>query len=93
MKVRISDKIKYLDEKILSNFVHTRDLYFSLKFVAFLVDIRPDVLLTIIDSININLNSPDLPPSIDIGLNFISRMEKKMVGNLVRINFKDLHRD
>lgn len=29
-----------------------------------------------------------LPPSIDIGLNFLSRKEEKIVPNLVRINYK-----
>ena len=36
VKVRISDKIKTIDEKVLEKFVHTRDMYFTLKFVAFL---------------------------------------------------------
>ena len=30
---------------------------------------------------------PELPPSIDIGLNYINRHEEKLVPNLVRINF------
>jgi hypothetical protein len=39
---------------------------------------------------NINIYTPKnskLPPSIDVGLNFFSRKEKKIVPNLVRINF------
>ena len=87
VKVRISDKIKTLDDKTLEKFVHTRDMYFTLKFSAFLAETRADILLTILDSINIILDRADLPPSIDIGLNFISRQEKKIVPNLVRINF------
>lgn len=66
-------------------------MYFTLKFSAFLAETRSDILLTILDSINILLDRADLPPSIDIGLNFISRQEKKIVPNLVRINFDGAH--
>lgn len=83
------DKIKTIDDKTLEKFVHTRDLYFTLKFAAFLLETRSDILLTILDSINIVLNRAELPPSIDIGLNFISRQEQKIVSNLVRVNFED----
>lgn len=31
-----------------------------------------------------------MPPSIDIGLNFINRHEEKLVPNLVRINFENI---
>jgi len=44
-------------------------------------------LLTLLESINIKLNVPEMPPSIDIGLNYINRSEEKLVPNLVRINF------
>jgi hypothetical protein len=48
---------------------------------------RPDVLLTLMESVNIIVSHPQMPPSIDIGLNFINRVEEKLVPNLVRINF------
>ncbi len=39
------------------------------------------------ESVNIIVSHPQMPPSIDIGLNFINRVEEKLVPNLVRINF------
>lgn len=48
-----------------------------------------DQLQTILGSINvITPPSSKLPPSIDIGLNFMSRREYKIVPNLVRVNFR-----
>ena len=87
VKVRIIDTIKPIPEKVLKDIVHTRDLYFTLKFCAFLTKIKFDILLTLLDSIPILLEQPGLPPSIDIGLNFISRQEEKLVTNIVRINY------
>ena len=67
---------------------NTDEIFFTLRFAAELVNIRPDVLLTIIDSINVRLpKQKGLPESIDIGLNFISRFQYKLVPNLVRINY------
>ena len=54
------------------------------------MNLRSDILLTIIDSIHIRLpNEKNLPESIDIGLNFISRRNIQLVPNLVRINYDD----
>ena len=51
---------------------------------------KPDVLLTLLESVNIIVSHPQMPPSIDIGLNFINRHEQKLVPNLVRINFEGI---
>lgn len=48
------------------------------------------MLLTLLETINIEISDPKLPPSIDIGLNFINRQEEKLVPNLVRINFENV---
>ena len=49
---------------------------------------KPDIALTILDTVSIVLpKQKNLPDSIDIGLNFISRQDNTIVPNLVRINF------
>ena len=51
---------------------------------------RPDILLTLIDSLSIALpKQKGLPESIDIGMNFISRKNTQLVPNLVRINYDE----
>lgn len=37
VKVRLGEKIKQIDDKKLSNIVHTREIYFTLKFCAFVL--------------------------------------------------------
>lgn len=47
-----------------------------------------DHLQTVMSNINIiTPKDSKLPPSIDIGLNLMSRKEEKIVPNLVRVNF------
>ncbi len=49
---------------------------------------KPDIALTILDTVSIELpRQKNLPDSIDIGLNFINRQDNKIVPNLVRVNF------
>jgi len=49
---------------------------------------KPDIALTILDTVSILLpRQKNLPESIDIGLNFISRSDNKLVPNLVRLNY------
>jgi hypothetical protein len=53
---------------------------------------KPDIALTILDTVSIELpRQKNLPDSIDIGLNFISRYDNKLVPNLVRLNFAKDH--
>ncbi len=53
---------------------------------------KHDIILTILDTVSISLpKQKNLPDSIDIGLNFISRYDAKLVPNLVRINFDKKH--
>jgi len=50
------------------------DIYFSLRFAAEVVGLKFDHLQTIMGSINVvTPKDSKLPPSIDIGLNFMSR--------------------
>lgn len=50
------------------------DIFFSLRFAAEILRTKFDQLQTILGSINvIPPRNSQLPPSIDIGLNFISR--------------------
>lgn len=64
------------------------DIFFSLRFAAEIVGLKFDHLQSILGSINVvTPKDSKLPPSIDIGLNFMSRKEHKIVPNLVRINF------
>ena len=65
------------------------DIFFSLRFAAEIVKLPYDHLQTILGNINIiTPKESKLPPSIDIGLNFMSRRAKKIVPNLVRVNFR-----
>lgn len=47
VKVQVGNKIKAIDDKTLSNFVHTRELFFNLNLAAFLVETRSSILLTL----------------------------------------------
>lgn len=65
------------------------DIFFSLRFSAEILRMKYDHLQTILGNINIvTPKGSKLPPSIDIGLNLFSRKEKKIVPNLIRINFE-----
>ena len=65
------------------------DIFFSLRFSAEILKMQFDQLQTILGSINIiTPKDSKLPPSIDVGLNFMSRREHKIVPNLVRVNFR-----
>ena len=91
--MKIKKKIKTLPNEVLKKIVNTDEIYFSLRFSAFIAKIRSDILLTLLDSISVvMMNQTELPPTIDIGLNFISRSEKKIVTNLVRINYENIER-
>jgi hypothetical protein len=91
VKVEIVKNPKYSDSKLsdVVKMLSTKaDIFFSLRFSAEILQIPFDHLLTILGSINIvTPKDSKLPPSIDVGLNFMSRRENKIVPNLVRVNF------
>ena len=66
------------------------DINFSLRFVAEIIGVKYDHLENFLGNVNIiTPKESKLPPSIDIGLNLMSRREYKIVPNLVRVNFHD----
>lgn len=91
VKVEVVQNQKYSDSKLseVVKMLSTKaDIFFSLRFSAEILQIPFDHLLTIFGSINIvTPKDSKLPPSIDVGLNFMSRRENKVVPNLVRVNF------
>ncbi len=91
VKVRVEQEPKYNDQRMsdIIKLLSTKaDIFFSLRFAAELVGTKFDHLSTILGGINIVMpKDSKLPPSIDIGLNFMSRREHKIVPNLVRVNF------
>lgn len=89
VKVKLSRRRDFKKEKLeILKVATTEDIFFSIRLVAAIVEIRQDILQTILGSIIIDLpQESKLPPSIDIGLNFVSRKDRQLVPNLVRINF------
>jgi len=77
VKVEITQNQKYSDSKLsdVVKMLSTKaDIFFSLRFSAEILQIPFDQLLTILGSINIvTPKDSKLPPSIDVGLNFMSR--------------------
>lgn len=92
VKVQILQKPRYNSSKLgeVVKMLSTKaDIFFSLRFSAEILRLQFDQLQTILGSINIvTPKDSKLPPSIDIGLNFMSRREHKIVPNLVRVNFR-----
>ena len=91
VKVRIEEPPRYSDQR-LSEIIHIlstkTDIFFSLRFAAEILGTKFDQLGTILGSIGVVMpRDSKLPPSIDIGLNFMSRKDFKVVPNLVRVNF------
>jgi hypothetical protein len=63
---------------------------FSVKFVANILQINLQILLDVLDSVQVILDDDQvsargMPKSLDIGLNFIKRNEKKLVPSLARL--------
>ena len=93
VKVEILEEPRYNKEKvkkIISLLSTKADINFSLRFTAEILMMKFDHLESFLGNINIvTPSNSKLPPSIDIGLNLISRREQKLVPNLVRVNFQD----
>lgn len=91
VKVEIIEEPRYRQDKvkeIIDTLSTKADIFFSLKFTAAIIGMKFDHLQTILGNINIiTPKDSKLPPSIDIGLNLMSRKEHKIVPNLVRVNF------
>lgn len=91
VKVEIVEQPRYKNEKlgeIIETLSTKADIFFSLRFTAAIINMKFDHLQTFLGSINIvTPKGSKLPPSIDIGLNLMSRREEKIVPNLVRVNF------
>ncbi len=88
VKVKITNKLKLIKPEKLDKIVNTDEVFLELRFVSEIVKMKPDIALTILDTVSILLpKQKNLPDSIDIGLNFISRCDNKIVPNLVRINY------
>lgn len=88
VKVRVTHKLKMIKPEKLDKMVNTDEVFFELRFVAEVIKMKPDIALTILDTVSIELpRQKNLPEAIDIGLNFISRQDNKIVPNLVRINY------
>jgi hypothetical protein len=94
--VKITDLTPEIPEKILRtiNSNHksylATDFYFSVKFVASIMQINLQILLDILDSVQVTLDDDQvsargMPRALDIGLNFIKRNEKKLVPSLARL--------
>lgn len=77
VKVQILQKPRYNSSKLgeVVKMLSTKaDIFFSLRFSAEILRLQFDQLQTILGSINIvTPKDSKLPPSIDIGLNFMSR--------------------
>lgn len=77
VKVQILQKPRYNSSKLgeVVKMLSTKaDIFFSLRFSAEILRMQFDQLQTILGSINIvTPKDSKLPPSIDIGLNFMSR--------------------
>lgn len=72
----------------MDKIVNTDEIFLDLRFVSEIIKMKPDIALTILDTVSIELpRQKNLPESIDIGLNFINRQDNKIVPNLVRVNF------
>jgi hypothetical protein len=93
VKVEILEEPLYTEDKVkeIINILSTKaDINFSLRFAAEILNMKFDHLETFLTNINIiTPSNSKLPPSIDIGLNLMSRRESKIVPNLVRVNFFD----
>ena len=91
MRVKIEQQPRYQKiraEEIVKILSTQADIFFSLRFAGEIVGTKFDHLTTILGSINVTMpRDSKLPPSIDIGLNFMSRQDYKIVPNLVRVNF------
>lgn len=77
MKVEILEEPRYREEKIkeiIDTLSTKADIFFSLKFAAVIIGMKFDHLQTILGNISvITPKDSKLPPSIDIGLNLMSR--------------------
>jgi hypothetical protein len=77
VKVEILEEPNYKEEKlrvIIETLSTKADIYFSLKFSAAILGMKFDHLQSIMSNINIiTPRGSKLPPSIDIGLNLMSR--------------------
>ena len=91
VKVRFEQPPRYNNkqtEDIIRILSTKADIFFSLRFAGEIIGSKFDQLSTILGSINVSMpRDSKLPPSIDIGLNFMSRKDLKIVPNLVRVNF------
>jgi hypothetical protein len=92
VKVQVLQEPRYNSSKLgeIVKMLSTKaDIFFSLRFSGEILKMPFDQLQTMLGSINIvTPKDSKLPPSIDIGLNFMSRREYKIVPNLVRVNFR-----
>jgi hypothetical protein len=92
VKVQLIQEPKYNSSKLgdIVKMLSTKaDIFFSLRFAAEILRMPFDQLQTMLGSINVvTPKESKLPPSIDIGLNLMSRKEYKIVPNLVRVNFR-----
>jgi hypothetical protein len=92
VKVQVLQEPRYNSSKLseIVKMLSTKaDIFFSLRFAAEILRIPFDQLQTILGTINVvTPKDSKLPPSIDIGLNLMSRREHKIVPNLVRVNFR-----
>jgi hypothetical protein len=94
--IKITDPTPEIPEKILRSINSTNepyialDFFFSAKFIANTLKINLQILLDALDSVQVTVNTDyesamGMPKTLDIGLNFIKRNEKKLVPSLARL--------
>jgi hypothetical protein len=82
---------KFFERSTVKNIGNTAlDFFFSIKFVANILQLNLQIVLDMLDSVQVflddsQMSAKGMPRTLDIGLNLIKRNERKLVPSLARL--------